>query len=83
MDSVLITVLTGSGACGVFCILFVIGAIFPKSVVKDLKAENAELKGTIQAERDRADAAVTAAAATRDILAAIQFGRELKAGHDG
>jgi hypothetical protein len=79
-DSVLINILTGAGACGVFCILFIIGAIFPRGVVTDLKAENAELKATVEAERDRANAAVAAASATRDILAAIQIGRDLKTG---
>lgn len=82
-DSALVTLLTGSGVCGVFCVLFIIGAVFPRSVVTDLKAENAELKASVEAERERANTAVAAASATRDILAAIQIGRELKAGHDG
>lgn len=76
-DSALLTVLTGSGVCGVFCILFIIGAIFPRSVVTDLKEENTELKQALEAERDRANASVAAASATRDILAAIQYGKSL------
>jgi hypothetical protein len=79
-DSALLSILTGSGVAGVFCVLFIIGAIFPRAVVTDLKAENADLKATVEAERDRANTAVAAASATRDILAAIQIGRELKAG---
>ena len=79
-DSALLGLLTGSGVAGVFCVLFVIGAIFPRSIVTDLKAENADLKAAVEAERDRANASVAAASATRDILAAIQIGRELKAG---
>ena len=60
--------------------LFIIGAIFPRSVVADQKAEITELKEALEAERDRANTAVAAASATRDILAAIQIGRDLKAG---
>ncbi len=82
-DTTLLTVLSGAGVAGVFCILFVIGAIFPRAVVTDLKAENAQLREALEAERGRANTAVAAASATRDILAAIQLGRELKAGHDG
>lgn len=77
MDSALVDVLTSAGVAGVFCVLFIIGAIFPRSVVTDLKEENAELKQALEAERDRANTAVTAASATRDILAAIQYGKSL------
>ena len=79
-DSTLVTILTGAGACGVFCVLFVIGAIFPRSVITDLKAELAELKQALEAERDRANTAVAATSTTRDILAAIQLGQHLGAG---
>jgi len=77
MDSTLVTLLTGAGVAGVFCVLFVLGIIFPRTVVNDLKAENAELKAELEAQRDRADTAVAAASATRDILTAIQVGRSL------
>ena len=77
----LATLLTGSGVAGVFCVLFVFGLIFPKSVLDDLREENRELKEALEAERDRANAAVAAASATRDILAAIQVGRGLTSGH--
>ena len=76
LDSALITVLTGAGACGVFCVLFIIGAIFPRPVVADLKAEIAELKGAVAAERQRADVAVAAATATRDVMAALHTARQ-------
>ena len=79
-DAALITILTGSGACGVFCVLFVLGAVFPRQVVADLKTEIAELKEALQAERDRANTAVAAASATRDILAAIQVGQNIRSG---
>lgn len=82
-DSTLINILTGAGACGVFCVLFICGLIFPRSVVTDLKQENKEYKEALEAERDRANAAVTAATATRDILAAIQYGRDLTGGGHG
>lgn len=78
MDSALITTLiTGSGVAGVFCILFVIGRIFPRSVIDDKNAEITELKAAVMAERARADAAVTAAVTAKDVLAAIQIGREI------
>ena len=79
-DSTLVTILTGAGACGVFCVLFVTGLIFPRPVVSDLKAEIAELKQALEAERDRANTAVAATSTTRDILAAIQLGQHLGAG---
>ena len=60
-----------------FCILFVCGLIFPRSVVTDKDAEIAELKAAIKAERDRANTAVAAATTTRDILAAIQLGQHV------
>lgn len=82
MDTALLTVLSSAGVAGVFCTLFVIGAIFPRSVVTDKNAEIAELKEALGAERARADSAVAATSATRDILAALQIGRDMKAGHD-
>ena len=77
VDSTLLTVLTSAGVAGVFCILFVCGLIAPKFVVDDLKSEIAELKEALEAERDRANASVAAASATRDVLAAIQLGRSI------
>jgi len=80
VDSSLLSVLTGAGVAGIFCILFILGLIFPRSVVSDLKQENKELKEALQAQRERADAAIAGAAATRDVLTAIQLGRTLEAG---
>lgn len=79
-DAALITTLTGAGVAGVFCILFVLGFVFPRQVVGDLKAEIAELKEALASERDRANTAVAAATATRDIMAAIQLGKSLTTG---
>ncbi len=76
-DMALVNVLTGAGVAGVFCLLFIIGRIFPRSVVTDLKQEIAGLKEALRAERDRADTAVAAATATRDVLAAIQLGQHM------
>lgn len=83
MDTAIITVLSSAGVAGVFCILFITGRIFPRSVVTDKDAEIRELKEALGAERSRADTAVAAAAATRDILAAIQLGRSIGAAGNG
>ena len=77
MDSSLITPLvTGGGVAGVFCILFILGVIYPRSVITDLKTEIAELKAALAQEREASRASVTAASATRDILAALPYGRD-------
>jgi len=82
VDSTLWNVLTGAGVAGVFCLAFMLGLIFPKSYVDDLKEENRELKAANAAERERADAAVAAARATRDLMTAIRYGSELAAGRE-
>lgn len=74
MDSVLITGLLNGGVAGVVVLLFVFGLIFPKSVVTDLREERDALKTAVANERDRADAAVAAAQASRDLMAALQVG---------
>ena len=79
-DSTLITILTGAGACGVFCVLFVTGLIYPRAVVADKDKRIAELEATLAAERQRGDAAVAAAAASRDVLVAFQAGRQAVTG---
>lgn len=73
-DSTLVEILTGAGVAGVFCILFVVGLVFPKSVVTDLKEENAELKDALAAERARANTAVGSQKATVDVISALQAG---------
>jgi hypothetical protein len=80
VDSALLSALSSAGVAGIFCVLFVTGLVLPKSVADDLREENRELKEALASERDRADAAVAAASATRDILAAIQIGREITKG---
>lgn len=74
MDSALIAVLTSSGVAGVFCVLFLLGWIFPRSVVDDLRAERDYERQRADSERERADAAVAGASATRDVLSALQAG---------
>jgi hypothetical protein len=79
-DSTLVNILISAGVAGVFCILFIVGMIVPKFVITDLKAEIAELKEALESERDRANTAVAAASATKDILTAIQLGRHIETG---
>jgi hypothetical protein len=76
-SSLILPLITGSGVAGVFCCLFVLGFVYPRSVVNDLKAERDEYKAELEAQRARADTAVAAANATKDILTAIRLGQEL------
>lgn len=83
-DSTLITILINSGLAGVFCVLFLAGYIFPKSVLTDLRTERDYERKRADAAEDRADAAdqradaaVAAAQATRDVLGALQAGMAL------
>lgn len=79
MDSTLASLLAGSGVAGVFCILFIIGFIYPRTVVADKNTEIAELKAALAAERARADTSVAAADATKTVMAAIQLGQQISA----
>ena len=80
LDSTLVSILTGAGVAGVFCVLFVVGLIYPKAVVADKDKRIAELEAIIAAERQRGDAAVAAATASRDVLMAFQAGRQAVTG---
>jgi hypothetical protein len=73
-DSTLTDILVNAGVAGVFVILFLVGLIFPKTVVDDLRAERDAARQEALAERERGDAAVAAAQASRDVFAAIQAG---------
>lgn len=79
-DSTLITVITGTGVAGVFCVLFLLGLIYPKYVVDDLRAERDALRAAVHAERERADAAVAAAQASANVFAALRAGISLGTG---
>lgn len=81
MDSALMSVLTGSGVAGVFCLFFIFGWVIPKHVYDDKKAENAELKAENAQLRATAETSVTTNQATKDILAAIRYGHDLTSGH--
>jgi len=76
-DSALLSILSSAGVAGVFCILFILGLVFPRAVVTDLKEENRELKADRDSQRERADAAIAAMQATRDVMAAIQAGIQM------
>lgn len=79
-DSALITVITGTGVTGVFCVLFLLGLIYPKHVVDDLRAERDALHLAVQAERERADASVAAAQASANVFSALRAGIALGSG---
>lgn len=81
LDSSLLTVLTGAGVAGIFCILFLIGWVYPKSVVDDLKAERDYERQRADSQAERADAAVAAVQATTNVLGALQAGAALGSGH--
>lgn len=70
LDSI-IQLAAGGGVAGIFCVLFITGYIFPRSVVSDLRTEIDQLKAERTAERERADAAVAAAEATKDVMRAL------------
>lgn len=72
MPDAVVTILTGSGVAGVFCLLFVLGLIVPKNVYDDIKAERDSYIQALKDERQRSDSAVAAASATSNVLAAIQ-----------
>jgi hypothetical protein len=64
--------LANFGAIGVVLILILAGLLVPKPMYADKKEEVAELKRALADERTRADAAVAAAAATRDLLLTLR-----------
>lgn len=81
MDSTLVSILTGSGVAGAFCLLFIFGWVVPKSVHDDKKAECAELKAENAQLRATAETSVATNMAMKDILAAIRYGHDLTSGH--
>jgi hypothetical protein len=77
-DSALLNILTGAGVAGAFCVLFLIGAIFPRSSVTELKAENArkdevigKLQDALDLERQRSNDATQAASVTNQLIGAL------------
>jgi hypothetical protein len=71
-----VSLLINGGFAGVvlaiFLYLIIGGHLVPGSVYKDKDEECKELKAALVAERQRGDAAVAAAAATRDLLIALR-----------
>jgi len=78
-DSALVNVLANGGVAGIVIVLILVGLLVPKWVHDDLKAERDALKQALAEERDRADAAVAAAQASRDLIAALQTGMQMAA----
>ena len=77
MDVTVVSALSNVGVAGIFLVLFLLGHVVPKSVVDDLRAERDALKSQVAAERDRAEVAVAAAQASRDLMAALHAGAAL------
>jgi hypothetical protein len=72
VDSELIQVFaTNAGFAGVVIVAIIMGLLYPRTYVKDLKEENARLRESLALERARADAAVQATNTTNQILGAI------------
>lgn len=63
---------TGAGFVGIFMVCIILRIFVPGWVDKERREEIKELKETVKVERSRADAAVAAASATRDILLSLK-----------
>ena len=75
MDSALVTLLTGAGVAGVFCVLFIAGWVVPKGVVTDLKERLKLVETQLETANERASTAQQSQVTMRDILAALTFGQ--------
>ena len=79
--SALVPLLVNGGIAGVALALFVYlvvgGHLVPGHIYQEKREECEELKAALANERARGDAAVAAAAATRDLLLAIGGRREV------
>lgn len=71
----LVPLFVNGGIAGVFLLIFVWliidGHLVPGHIYRDKCEENSELKSALTSERGRSDAAVAAAATTRDLLLSI------------
>ena len=76
----LVPLFINSGIAGIFLALFVYlivgGHLIPGRLYEEKRTECEELKAALASERARGDAAVAAAATTRDLLLAIGGRRE-------
>lgn len=79
MDLSVVPLFINGGIAGVFLAVFVYlivaGHLVPGHVYEEKRDECEELKAALASERARGDAAVAAAATTRDLLLAIGGGR--------
>lgn len=74
-DSTLVAILLQAGVAGVFCILFLVGLVFPRSVVTDLREENRLLKQQLAEARETQAKGVDALATNNAILEAFREGQ--------
>ena len=74
MDAAVLSVLTGSGVAGVFCTLFILGLIYPKSVLEDKDKVIAEKDKQIDALTAQVAQAGHALNAAKDVIASLQQG---------
>lgn len=70
--SSLVPYLINGGVALVVFFLLGVGWLVPGWVYREKREENAELKVALDHERERSDAAVAAAAATRDVLLSLR-----------
>ena len=81
MDLSVVPLFINGGIAGVFLAVFVYlivaGHLVPGHVYEEMRDECEELKAALASERARGDAAVAAAATTRDLLLAIGGRRAL------
>lgn len=87
MDLSVVPLFINGGIAGVFLAVFVYlivaGHLVPGHVYEEKRDECEELKAALASERARGDAAVAAAATTRDLLLAIGGKRALAPEEDG
>jgi len=70
----LVPYLVNGGMAAVIAAAFMAGLIYPRSIIEDKNQQIRELSSALALERQRSDAAVAAAAVTRDILLALRGG---------
>lgn len=72
IDQSLTATLLAYGPLGVFAILLLIGWIVPKPFYSKLEKANDDLRASRDAERQRAEAAVAAAATATQVIASLR-----------
>lgn len=75
MDAALASALvSGGGVAGVFCILFVVSAIYPKSVVQDKDKIISELSRRNEVLSNQVAEGTAALGAAKDVISSLQQG---------